>query len=678
MSAAEVGWRAASRVRQLGTRLTSSSNGRTPSLGEVLECETGKPVWRGEVLDPHLCAHRARFTDDQADRWLERLTQQADRIAAHRLDLFDLIDLDLGPTINWNFEHKAGRPTPLAPASTIDYRDYRVSGDCKFVWELNRHHQLVVLARAYYATGNERYSEEVFNRIESWVSQCPAGYGMNWRSPLELSIRLINWMWSLHLASASQAFARRWTGLLPTIHQHLATITRSYSRYSSANNHLIGEAAGVFITCSCLPTLRRASVWRKQARAILLREIIRQTHEDGCTREQAFGYQLFVMEFFLLCGVVARNAGDDFPPHFWRRLERMFEFLQAMTEGGDLPNVGDADDGYVLDLGDREHRVRAALDVASGLFHRTAWAAPASDTETAFWLLGHQGRAAVVCDAERSLSSRAFPQSGYYLLQRGHGRDDGVSVLFDCGPLGYLSTAAHGHADALAVTLRVAGVDVLVDPGTYDYFTYPQWRAYFRSTLAHNTVVVDGLDSSEQLGPFLWGRRAACRCLRWAPTPAGGVVCGEHDGYAWLSDSVIHRRTVSLADEGDELLIEDELICQARHDVALYWHVGPACGVHPRDRAFLIRFAGRCVGLETDALLTSHVLTGSSEPIGGWISRGYHRKSPATTIVSTALIKGTTTFASRFRLLPTDMAPTGLTGGRRNQTGTPLQTGAVS
>ena len=39
----------------------------------------------------------------------------------------------------------------------------------------------------------------------------------------------------------------------------------------------------------------------------------------------------------------------------------------------------------------------------------------------------------------------------------------------DAGPHGYLSIAAHAHADALSIEVRHDGVDVLADPGTYCY-----------------------------------------------------------------------------------------------------------------------------------------------------------------------------------------------------------------
>ena len=57
----------------------------------------------------------------------------------------------------------------------------------------------------------------------------------------------------------------------------------------------------------------------------------------------------------------------------------------------------------------------------------------------------------------------------------------------DGGPHGFLSIAAHAHADALSVEVRYGGVDVLADPGTYCYHGDPAWRSYFRSTIAHNT-----------------------------------------------------------------------------------------------------------------------------------------------------------------------------------------------
>src|SRR5439155_27165423 len=111
-------------------------------------------------------------------------------------------------------------------------------------------------------------------QLESWMEQCPFGYGMQWRSPLELAIRLINWVWALELIAPSglltPALRERITGVA---YRHLWEITRKYSRFSSANNHRVGEAAGVFVGSSYFDAFKRSAAWQTESRQILIEEI---------------------------------------------------------------------------------------------------------------------------------------------------------------------------------------------------------------------------------------------------------------------------------------------------------------------------------------------------------------------------------------------------------------------
>src|SRR6185436_10251070 len=124
---------------------------------------------------------------------------------------------------------------------------------------------------------------------------------------------------------------------------------------------------------------------------------------------------------------------------------------------------------------------------------------------------------------------RQFAESGYYLLGGGFDTPDEVRLLVDCGALGYLSLAAHGHADALSFTLNIGDREILVDPGTYAYHTEPEWRRYFRGTLAHNTVTVDDQDQSVQAGNFMWTDHARARCIEFTAGPGLQRFIGEHD-----------------------------------------------------------------------------------------------------------------------------------------------------
>ncbi len=663
MSPREMAWRVQGKLRDPLDRLVRPRRARVRSVHHVFKVEAGEPIIARKVLGPHLRQGDFSFTPAEAERWNPQLIAQADRIAQHRLDFLGLDDHHLGDQINWNYEYQAKKQAPLTASGGIDYRDFGQIGDCKLVWELNRHHQFVVLARAYRITQDGRYADAISEQLDSWLRQCPYGLGMNWLSPLELAIRMINWVWTYELLDGGRCLPESLRDrVLLAVHQHLSQITRQYSRFSSANNHLVGEAGGVFICSSYFAGLKCSAKWRAGSRKLLEREIIRQTYLDGGTREQATGYHVFVLWFFLLAGLCARRGGEDFPPEYWKRMERMFDYLAALTDGADtLPQIGDCDDGYVVDLGGRAEAVSSLFSIGAVLFDRPDLKSRAKRfAEPAFWLLGPEGRKSFerleVVKKACPIRSQALPASGYYLLQRGHrGAEDRISAVFDCGELGYLSIAAHGHADALSLLLRVGGLEVMIDPGTYDYFTHARWRGYFRSTRAHNTVVIDEADQSESLGLFLWGRRAQSRLLRWEPTARGGVVVGEHDGYTSLADPVVHRRTVILPDDQPVLTVHDEICAKGPHRIATYWHFSDRCRIEQSgDNRFEVSFGVGSITVKADPRLSIELVRGSEDSMLGWVSRRYHRKRPSPTLIGRCSCQGDLTLTTRFEIVTSE------------------------
>ena len=333
----------------------------------------------------------------------------------------------------------------------------------------------------------------------------------------------------------------------------------------------------------------------------------------------------------------------------------MFEFAGAMAEGGPAPSFGDADDGYVLDLGDSPRDVAALMRVGLLAIPGSKMAGAARHAETAYWVFGTDvarlDAAPPVHGTALPLASRAFADAGHYLLQWGNqGARDQVSVLFDCGELGFTALAAHGHADALSFTVRAFGVEMFVDPGTFDYFTYPEWRRYFRSTPAHNTVGIDGEDQSVLLGSFLWGTRANARCIDWQPRAGGGTVAGEHDGYTRLPDPVVCGRTLTLDQQTRTLRIVDRVSAKGRHQAVLYFHLSELCEVERHDSEIHIDCGeGRAI-LRIPAGLSIELHKGGSPEQGGWVSRGYHRKVPAWTVAARAETDGAAEFTTVLEL----------------------------
>jgi hypothetical protein len=666
MSAGELAWRVRSALRDRVDRGRLAAGLIPKPLGDLRLYPESSMAARWCPLE--IGAWRVLPAGDPRASWRDALIARADAIRAHRFSFFDLEQVDVGTPVDWNRDHASGTAAPRTFAAAIDYRDARVTGDAKVVWEPNRHHHLVVLARAYRATGRIEYASAVAEQLESWLDQSPFGFGMNWRSPLELAIRAINWVWAIDLLTGSNVFAPALSGrLLHALRLHVWEIARKYSRGSSANNHLIGEAAGVFVATSYCGQLPDAAALRRDAGAILAREIVAQTFPSGATREQAFGYHLFVLQFFVYAGFVARWSRFELPAEYWQRLGAMLEFADALCEAGPAPAFGDADDGYVLDLGNGVRDVRAIVAVGALLREQRGGDVGSSrvgvdrpPVETIEWLKApgaadHLPAVPRSIDGAAALTSRDFPDTGYYLLQWGSAGDrDRVSVLFDCGELGFTAIAAHGHADALSFTLRAFGHDVFVDPGTFDYFTYPEWREYFRSTRAHNTVVVDGESQSVLLGSFLWGERATARCTAWEGRADGGAVAGEHDGYRRLADPVICRRRLELSRASRSLIVDDEIAAQGAHDVTLCFHLADGCEARQDGQVVRIDFSAGAAVLRLDGRLAIRMVKGGGPEEGGWVSAGYHRRAPAWTILASARVRGDTTIRSAIELdLPT-------------------------
>jgi uncharacterized heparinase superfamily protein len=219
-------------------------------------------------------------------------------------------------------------------------------------------------------------------------------------------------------------------------------------------------------------------------------------------------------------------------------------------------------------------------------------------------------------------------------------------LLADAGPLGYLSIAAHGHADALAIYLSVGGCEFLVDPGTYTYHGEQKWREYFRGTRAHNTVAVDGEDQSVQGGPFLWTRHASAKCTEFQAGAETDIFVGEHDGYTRLRDPVIHQRRIVRS--GLEFDITDTINCAGPHSIERCWHFSEDCDVSVKGASVIAENDGVSVQIIAENPSTRVVcLTGSENPVGGWVSRSFDKKVASSSVYFADEINGTTVLRAR-------------------------------
>jgi Heparinase II/III-like protein/Heparinase II/III N-terminus len=598
----------------------------------------------------------------------ERYRLAADRILDGRFDVFALENAPLGFPPAWNVDPKTGIEAPREFGLSLNYRDAKRVGDIKYLWEINRHLELVTLAQAWHLTADERYARGATLLIDSWLEASPYPLGVNWCASLEHAIRLINWSFAWQLFGADdsvlfqgergRAFRGRW---LESVHRHCHFIARHFSRHSSANNHLLGEATGLFVAALTWPLWPESSRWRRQARAELTREALVQTFEDGVNKEQAVWYHHAVADMLVMAGLVARANDCDFDAAYWGALEAMLEFLASIMDvRGGVPEIGDADQGVLARLVPEgvpwPGVYRSLLATGAVLFGRPEFRLKAGglDDKTR-WLLGDAAAArfdALDTAAAQLPVRRSFPCAGYYVLGERFETPEEVRIVADAGALGYLAIAAHGHADALAFTLTVGGHPLLIDCGTYAYHVDRAWRHYFRGTSAHNTLMLDGEDQSVYAGPFLWLQHAEATVDDFVCSPGLQVLVAHHDGYRRLSDPVTHRRTWRYDTAGATLAIADELLCAGEHTAEIFWHFAPECQVACADRRVTAERDGLRLTLEApDALAVALVrgrgAEGAEKRPLGWVSTGFDLKAPVTTAVFAGRIRGNTRLESR-------------------------------
>lgn len=620
-----------------------------------------KRRWRREYaapLRPDPLRHReftsgygAALPDLPADA-VKRLVETAEELMAGRGEYFGLVRTDLVAP-DWSADPKTGRAAPTGTyAFDIAYRSEDTVGDIKQIWEPSRHQHLTVLAAAYAVTGEERYAERVAAHLRDWWAANPPLSGVHWVSGIELGIRLISWVWTRRLldgwAGAPALFEDN-PEALTQLWYHQRWLATFRSQGSSANNHVIAEAAGQLAAASAFPWFPQSTGWRAEALRALDEHLAANTFGTGLNRELATEYHGLVLELGIAGVLEAHVAGVAVPATTRLVLLRMSDALAAVVDSTlHPPRQGDADDGFGLIVdGAGTHRWGSLLATGDALFGRRAWWPEVTSTDVRTPLL-----AALAGDAFRVTAPRPatrpvqLPDAGMTIL-RSHADGGEVWARCDGGPHGFGSIAAHGHADALSVEVRHAGVDVLADPGTYCYHGQPEWRSYFRSTRGHNTLELDGADQSVSGGPFLWTRHAHTTVL----ASDAGRWQAEHDGYATGRTPATHRRTVEL--DGELLRVTDEVTTTGDHAARLAFHLGPEIGVELDGRTAHLSWTGHggvhTAAIELPAGLTWSAHRGETEPPLGWYSPGFGRREPTWALVGSGSVRDGDTLTTVLR-----------------------------
>lgn len=511
---------------------------------------------------------------------LRRSRTIADEVCAGRFS-FNGVTLDLGVAPDWRHA--------VLPAD----KEWRLDWS-KFYYGLD-------LAWAYQQTGDARYQRTFESLVKSWIDQVPAGFD----TTDVIGRRIQNWIYAWNGFAAAPGFG----GLDTVVADAMEASIGEQVRYLRAHltperNHRTLELYALFIVALAMPHLDRDAELLKFAVDSLHANLLSDILPDGVQRERSTHYHHVVLRSFVGVRENARRFGINLPAGFDARLAKACEFaLHSHRPDGSIPALSDSDTGSYLDL----------LDLAGTHLNRPDFTYVASR--------GARGTR----PAETNVS---FTDGGYYIQRSGWGDahtplEDERYLIFDCGPLG---DGGHGHYDALNVEIAGGGAPLVMDAGRYTYCDDPpHWRRWFKSTAAHNTISVDGLDQTPYRRAKPKGPVACGTLLQRCSAPGVDLLWGEVRSPSY--DAVHRRRVLFVA--GEYWIIEDTVSDTTPHTCTLRFHLAPDA-----EGRTILRSSSNGGTVVAPGLALALVTAGTIWLDDGWIAPKYGTKIAAPVIVA--------------------------------------------
>lgn len=465
--------------------------------------------------------------------------------------------------------------------------------DIRAVWEPARLQHITTLLYQLDNTENRLEIESKAKKeLLHWIEKNPFLLGPHYHSVMECGLRIPVFFYGLKkLVSLTKDEQFK---IVTAIYQHAWWISRRLSLFSSLGNHTVCEAVGLIFAGAIFKKVSIGEKWLSKGISLLKQELEHQVLEDGGPAEQSLNYHRFVLDlYWLAIDFLEKNTLADCS-NLIPRLILGEKFLNAfMYSEVSFASIGDSDDGFAI--------APCIMPV------RGQWAKREDKAES------------------RVDRITSFMKSGYSILRQ----KDGMHMTFDHGPLGMAPLYNHGHADALAITLSSNSVPFLVDPGTYRYNGAPEWRHYFKSTRAHNTVTINEQDLAVQETGFIWSRPYQASLEICKKIEGGVFLQASHDGYTRFKHPVTHSRTILWLNEGN-ILIKDTFAGQGPHFFELNFHFHPGVVIMAQESGWIADHEGVKLYIDCNHKLT-HV-KGQEQPLLGWYSSAYGKKEPCSVL----------------------------------------------
>ena len=598
---------------------------------ELFGFTTVDDYWEDLSMRPFATDHsllNERILVENIPDEFERIIGLADQALEWKIDLLGTGLIFLRENQRWTTDFKVGLGWPMIYFRDIDILNLEQPSDVKIPWEISRMHWLIPVAQAYKLTGDKKYALFCREVIEDWIRANPYGKGVNWTIAMEPAMRIFCWTWLFHIFKHSLEWSNPSFQILflRSLYEQGIFVERYIENFGINGNHFTADAAGLVFAGLFFGGDARAQRWAKLGWNTLLTEISRQILNDGVDFEGSIAYHRFVSELFFWPARFRQVVGKEIPSHYSDRLLLMADFIECYTKpNGQAPLWGDADDARVLPFGGQGHNDHSYLPDLIRLQwgdNKSQCSSPKAKAEV-LWSHGIYDDS---LSKKNKPVSRGFEKSGFYIMA-----NDEDHVFIDCGPVGFSGKGGHGHNDCLSFEAVLCGVPIVSDRGTYIYSGSYQKRNEYRSTRAHNTPIIDGVEQNRLLSKnelFSLKNDAIPSVRSWQIGDDIDIFIGSHSGYHKLKKPVTPVRMIALEKRAHRLIVRDEFKGEGEHEIMIPLHLASYFQVKQIDhRTWLVSSGKNIFNL---------IVSGSTEWSvtikGGKISPSYGKLVESTSI----------------------------------------------
>ena len=375
--------------------------------------------------------------------------------------------------------------------------------------------------------------------ILNWIKNNPQGSQPGWE-PFTASLRIVNWIFYLNSNPGAQQ-----PEIIKSLYTQVLWLEKNDERHILANHYVENLKALVF--AGAFFGGNDASRWLKKGIVGLQQQLQEQTLADGGHYERTPQYHGLMLENYLdIYNLASNNPGvfsELFLVQFSRQCLAGLVFYQSIT----FP----------------DNRLPLFNDTAFGI-------APGLAELDNYWQRLSGQSSALHAELESIIS---LPESGLFVY-----RSNIDMLIIDAGDIGPSYQPGHTHCDMLSYELMLSGQRVIVDSGVYEYEP-GEMRTYVRSTRAHNTVSIDGVDQSEVWGEFRVARRAKIISANIEKMGNAVIFDGAYQGFHRVGRNTLHARRVTIElddDEGIELVqVTEQVKGIGVHGVESFIHIHP-------------------------------------------------------------------------------------------------------